>query len=364
MIHIVIGTKAQLIKMAPVMRMLRDGGLPYRFISTGQHRDTMEDILANFRLPKPDYVLYQGSDITSIPKMAIWGIRILWKTLWRRREIFGNDRQGIVLVHGDTFSTLLGALMAKIGRLKVGHVESGLRSHNLLHPFPEEITRLLTFWLADYYFCPGDWAVKNVQKYAGHKINTGANTLADALHMAQSTIDSLDVDFPSEPYAIATLHRFENIYSRQALQRIVDIVCNIADTKKILFILHQPTQKKLHHFDLYQVLEQHPNIELRERYDYFRFIKLLSQAEFVISDGGSNQEECYYLGKPILLLRQATERQEGLGENCVLSHYDTNIIADFVKNYSTHQREQVHFITTPSEIIANTCKPFSTLPSR
>jgi len=101
MIYVVLGTKAQLIKMAPVMQALRAAGLPYRFISTGQHRETMDDLLANFGLPGPDYRLYEGRDITSVPAMAVWALRILWRTLKRRREIFGGDARGIVLVHGD-----------------------------------------------------------------------------------------------------------------------------------------------------------------------------------------------------------------------------------------------------------------------
>lgn len=358
MIHIIIGTKAQLIKMAPIMRAIQDAGMSYRFISTGQHRETMADILNNFALPGPDYVLYKGPDITAVTKMLVWAMNILWKTIWHRRQIFGSDRNGIVLVHGDTFSTLLGALMAKLARLKVGHIESGLRSHNLLHPFPEELTRLLTFRLTDYYFCPGSWAVENLNRYSGIKINLGSNTLADALDLARNTISTIEVDIPAQPYAIATLHRFENVFSKAALERLVRIVCHIADKKKLLFILHKPTLNKLKEYKLYDYLDRHPNIELRQRYDYFRFIKLLNSSEFVISDGGSNQEECYYLGKPILLLRQATERQEGLGENCVLSRYDESIIDDFVRNFKKFQREKTDSGITPSQRIAAVCRSF------
>lgn len=358
MIHIVIGTKAQLIKMAPVMLALRSSGLTYRFISTGQHRDTMVDIQNNFGISEPDFVLYSGPDITSIPKMIVWAVRILWKTIKSRREIFGDARNGIVLVHGDTFSTLLGALMAKLAGLKVGHVESGLRSHNIFHPFPEELTRLLTFMLSDYFFCPGEWAVDNLKKYKGEKINLGSNTLVDALEQARNMISAVDVDIPTQPYAIASLHRFENIFSRAALERLVGIVRHVANDKRILFILHKPTLNKLKEYRLYDVLANHPNIELRQRYDYFRFIKLISAADFVISDGGSNQEECHYLGKPILLLRQATERKEGLGENCVLSQYNQLIIDDFVRNFHKFERSSLNQTVTPSQRIATACQSF------
>jgi UDP-N-acetylglucosamine 2-epimerase (non-hydrolysing) len=358
MIHLVIGTKAQLIKMAPVMRALREAGMSYRYISTGQHRDTMEDILENFGLKGPDITLYSGPDITSIPKMLAWTLRILWRTLIDRKRIFANDSNGIVLVHGDTFSTLLGAMMGKVVRLKVGHVESGLRSRNLFHPFPEEITRLLTFALTDYYFCPGDWAISNLNGYKGNKINLGANTLLDALNLAKSNIAKIEVDIPAEPYAIATLHRFENVFSKPALERLVKIVCQIAERKKVVFILHKPTHNKLKEFDLYDILSRHPRIELRPRYDYFRFIRLINAADFVISDGGSNQEECYYLGKPILLLRQATEREEGLGENCVLSLFDPAKIEDFTNHFQRYERSPLQPQLSPSHRIAIACRSF------
>jgi UDP-N-acetylglucosamine 2-epimerase (non-hydrolysing) len=359
MIHIIIGTKAQLIKMAPVLLALRSEGLPYRFISTGQHRETMDDILDNFGLDGPDYRLYVGADITSIPAMAVWSLRILWQTLTRRREIFGDDRNGIVLVHGDTFSTLLGALMARLAGLKVGHVESGLRSYHLFHPFPEELIRLLTFRLTHYFFCPGPWALSNLVDYPGNKIDTLGNTLADALRFALSAPVMAELVIPDMPFAVVTLHRFENIYSRTALERIVGIVERISQTQHLIFILHKPTENKLQGFGLYPRLAELDNVELRQRYDFFRFIRLIESAEFVISDGGSNQEECHYLGKPILLLRKATERREGLGENCLLSSYNQELIDRFVADYRSHSRAPQAQQCSPSQIIAQTCRQFA-----
>lgn len=359
MIHIIIGTKAQLIKMAPIMKILVDRGIPYRHISTGQHRETMDDILANFGLPGPDLRLYEGKDITSIPAMALWSARILWRTLRKRREIFGGDTKSIVLVHGDTFSTLLGALMGRLAGLKVGHVESGLRSFNLFHPFPEEITRLLTFRLSHILFCPGAWAVRNVRDQAAIKVDTGGNTLADALQHALGNAEISKVDIPERSFAIVTLHRFENIFSVSALSRIVAIVERIAKHEHLLFILHKPTEKKLKEFGLYERLAALPNVELRPRYDYFRFIQLLSAADFIVSDGGSNQEECHYLGKPVLLLRKATERQEGLGKNCVLSGYDPDIVDRFTSNWQALCGPTNYPSQSPSKIIADYCQRFA-----
>lgn len=355
MIHIVIGTKAQLIKMAPVMLALRSAGVPYRFISTGQHRDTMEDILTNFSLPAADVRLYAGKDITSIPAMALWSVRLLWRSAWHRQEIFGDATTGLVLVHGDTFSTLLGAVMGRIAGQKVGHVEAGLRSFNWRHPFPEELTRLLTFRLADYLFCPGPWAVGNLARHRGEKIDTEANTLIDALQLALASAQSSKLETPAQPFGVVSLHRFENIYSRTALERVLTLVEHIAQRHRLVFILHKPTTEKLRQFGLMERLEAHSQIELKARTDYFAFIRLLSAATFAVSDGGSNQEECYYLGKPLILLREATERQEGLGENCLLSRYDPRAVDRFLDNIEAYQRPLRRLPTSPSQVIADYC---------
>jgi UDP-N-acetylglucosamine 2-epimerase (non-hydrolysing) len=356
MIHVVIGTKAQLIKMAPVMVALDRADVPFRFIWTGQHRDTTREILDNFGLHGPDYVLYDGPDITSISAMLRWSACVLWRCWRNRREVFDLSASGLVLVHGDTFSTLLGALMARVSGLQVGHVESGLRSFNLLHPFPEELTRLLTFRLTDVYFCPDRKALENLSGYCGEKIDTGGNTLLDALRCALDSPRPADLDIPSAPYGIVTLHRFENFSSRDSVVRIVEIVERIAATTPLLFILHKPTEKALRRHHLLARLEGNPRIQLRQRYDYFRFVRLLQSAEFVISDGGSNQEECSYLGKPILLLRKATERSEGLGRNCVLSEYRPDLIDEFTANYARLADAPAPPEWRPSAVIADFCK--------
>jgi len=360
MIHVIIGTKAQLIKMAPVLAELERQGIPYNYISTGQHKGTMDDILVNFSLRRPDHSLYDGKDITSVVQMFFWMLRIVLSGRRRKQQIFRNDRNGIVLVHGDTFSTLLGAILGKLAGLKVGHVESGLRSFRLFHPFPEEITRLLTFRLSDYMFCPGQWAMDNLQRYSGTRVNTGYNTLVDALALALPAIREIDdVELPDGPFGIVTLHRFENIYNRKALERVISIVEHVGRSKMLLFILHKPTERKLREFGCFSRLEENPAIELRKRYDYFRFIKLILHADFVISDGGSNQEECHYLGKPILLLRRATERRDGVGRNCVISDYDMDAVDDFINHVERYSSEPLLPGTSPSSVIVEYCKPFA-----
>jgi UDP-N-acetylglucosamine 2-epimerase (non-hydrolysing) len=351
-IHIVLGTKAQLVKMAPVMVRLRDRDIPYRFVHTGQHQATMSEMLDEFGLKHPDVVLHRGRDVVSLPQMAVWTAGILWKCLTRRREIFGEPARGIVLVHGDTLSTLLGALMGKVARLRVGHVESGLRSFRLFDPFPEEITRLLTFRLSDSLYCPGSWALSNVERYGSERVDTGCNTLADSLQLALALKRRRD-HVPSEPYAIVSLHRYENIFSREGLAGLIDTIEELARDLRLLFILHPPTERQIDRLGFRSRLEANPNIELRPRYTYFDFVTLLEGARYVVTDGGSVQEESSYLGLPCLLMRHATERQEGLGENVVLSNFDADAIRRFAANPEAHRREPVSMRYQPSDRIVD-----------
>ena len=359
MIHVIIGTKAQLIKMAPIMALMQKNNIQYNYISTGQHKENIDDICNNFSIKKPDHILYNKKDITKTNQMFIWLITTLWFGFKNKKNIFNNDKNGIVLVHGDTLSTLLGALLAKLVKLKVGHIESGLRSFNLFHPFPEEITRLLVFRLSDYFFAPNEKAALYLKKYNGFVIPTEANTLYDSLQIFNNFEDSISIDIPNYPYVIATLHRFENVFNKKNLLRIVEIIEHVAKNHTILFILHKPTKEKLQKFDLYTRLADNKNIEMRPRYDYFNFIKLLKKASFIISDGGSNQEECYYLGKPILLLRNATERPDGLNENCLLSYYSIEKIDVFMKKYKDFNNCPRILFSSPSKIILDNCMKFT-----
>lgn len=358
MIHFVVGTKAQLVKIAPVMMELRERKIPYNFIFTGQHQETMERIRSNFDIKDPDITLHHGKDITSVVSMFFWLIKIVFKTLTSRKQIFKGDKKGIVLVHGDTFSTLLGAIMGKLAGHKVAHVESGLRSFNLFHPFPEEITRLLTFRLSDIYLCPGEWAVKNLESHKGQKIDTEYNTLLDSLRQAIKNFDTTEIEVPKGKYAICTTHRFENIFKKETFEKNLDLIEGIAKKIKVVFILHPVTEKKLKEFSLLDRLEKNGNIELRPRYDYFEFMKLVYHSDFVISDGGSNQEECFYMGKPCLLLRKTTERQEGLSANVVISEYKQQIVDKFLNEYQKMKGGVLDALSSPVKIIVDNIESY------
>ena len=352
MIHIIIGTRAQLIKMAPIMVELQKRKIDYNFIFLAEHKETINSMIKMFGIKKPDVILGNiNKDITNSFTMTFWSMRVIIKGFIKRNKIFKGDKKGIVLVHGDAPPAFLGALIANFQGLKVGHIESGLRSFNLFSPFPEEITRILTFNLTDYYFCPGDWAIQNLKNYNGHKINTKENTLIDSLRLALDNLENIKIDIPKEKYCVATIHRFENISKKEKLKEIIRIIDDISKKIKVLFILHPPTRKKLDEYGFTEHLKNNKNIELRPRYDYFEFIKLIGKSEFIISDGGSNQEECYYLGKPCLLLRNETERKEGIGKNVILSKFNKKIIKDFADNYKKYKGEIVLNKEFPSKEI-------------
>lgn len=350
MIHIFLGTKAQLIKMAPIMKELQNRGIEYNFIFSGQHQETISDLRSNFGIKEPDYVLYKGKDITGIFQMFMWLLKILTKTIIYKKSVWKDDKNGIVLNHGDTFSTLAGSFLAKIHGHKTAHIESGLRSFNLFHPFPEELTRIAVFKLTDYYFCPNEWALNNVKKYSGTKITTNGNTLYDALKSIEND-QHPSLQIPNERYAVASIHRFENIFNKKSLEKIIEILLSTADNIKVLMIAHKPTIKKLEEYNLLTRLSSHKNIEIRPRYDYSKFIKLVIASEFVMTDGGSNQEECFYLGKPCLILRNATERSEGIGENAVISQFDYDVINNFTHNNQIYAKTKINISPSPTEII-------------
>jgi UDP-N-acetylglucosamine 2-epimerase (non-hydrolysing) len=353
MIHVFIGTKAQLIKMAPIMIELQRRNIRYNFIFSGQHQATVKNIRDEFEIKDPDITLYSGKDITGVVQMFFWGIRILVFTLWNRNKVWQGDKNGIVLNHGDTFSTLLGSVLARVCGQRSAHVESGLRSFNLFHPFPEEITRLLTFSLSNIYFAPGDWALGNLNKYRGVKVNTIQNTLLDALRISELAVAEAEVEIPAYDYGVVSLHRFENIFSKDKLTEIAELLLQISEKTPLLFILHKPTEQKLQQFQLMTKLEACPTIELRPRYSYFQFIKLIKQASFVITDGGSNQEECYFLGKPCIIMRATSERQEGLGKNAVICNYKNSEIERILNDLPRFQKGVYRSTTSPTNIIVD-----------
>jgi len=319
-------------------------------VFTGQHTATIDDLIELFKIKHPDFRLYNGREITRIGQAFLWSFKCILRSFPLRKN---PDKQNITLVHGDAYSTILAAVIAKLSRMKIGHVEAGLRSFDYFDPFPEEITRVLISKFTDIHFCPGKWAVNNVKSESGIKVNTRVNTLYDTLRLFANSESEVSVDIPKNKYAVISVHRFENVYSKERLKHIVNLVNNISKKIHLLFVLHPITEHNLQNYKLLENLKQNDSIEFRHRCDYFKFIKLMVNSEFIITDGGSNQEESYYLGKPCLLFRDRTERLEGLGRNVVLSRFNESVIDHFIDNYTRHRYSLLKVNENPSKIIVD-----------
>lgn len=316
---IVIGTRAQLIKMAPVLRELEARNFPYRLVFTGQHLVTMTQLLHEFEV-QASPVWLGHKEIDSLGKMALWFPAALWRlAISRRRLLRASDgRRGLVIVHGDTVSTLLGALAGRLNLCRVAHVESGLRSFNLMDPFPEELTRVLVFRLIDIAFCPGDWAAENMSRYRAKVFNTGENTLLDTVRFAAVRHTSAGFPVGARPRCVVSIHRHENLHSRDRLSWILDLIQDIGRSHEVDFVLHPSTLSRLKNIGRLGDLQRDPGIHLHDRMGYLAFMAMISNADFVLTDGGSNQEELSYLGIPTLIARECSERPEGLGDNAEL----------------------------------------------
>ena len=361
MLHIIIGTRAQIIKMAPVMKELEERGIDYNFVFLAQHKETMYEIFSQFGIKNPNIVIGDlNKDITNVKDMILWSIRILIYGFFQRKKIFQNDTKGIVLIHGDAPPLLLGGIIAKFQVLKGAQVEAGLRSFNIFKPFPEEIIRVLSskIGLIDIFFCQNEKAILNVAPYKKIAFCTQYNTMLDSLRLAKKMSSGNTIPEISGEFAIVSLHRFETISKKEKLEQVVSELIKISKKIKILFILHPPTRVALKKSGLYNLLEKESTCQLLPRLGFFEFSHLLTKAEFIMTDGGSNQEECYYLGIPCLLFRSETERIEGLNTNVVLSKFNPAIIDEFVANYNKYRRETVSKSISPSNFIVDQLKEF------
>ena len=332
-LHFVVGTRAQLIKMAPVIAEAERRGVPHRRWSTGQHVETVQDMRAEFGIERDWVELSQGGEVGGLGRVLPWMIGVTWRLVRQLRERVRAEpsTRHWVVVHGDTFSTLIGALAGRICGCRVAHVESGLSSGNWRHPFPEELTRRAVFRLMHLALCPGP---KPAAHLAGRRgvtvIDTGENTLLDTTRLALDAI-AAGRSTGGPPCVVCSIHRFENVFNAGRLSRIVDIVLELADSHEVRFVLHPVTRRQLARHDQMRRLEAHDRVQLVPRMTYLPFIRLCAGARFVVSDGGSNQEELAYLRIPTVLMRDATERDQGLDSGLTLiSQLDASKVRDFV----------------------------------
>ncbi|MGE3683340.1 MAG: UDP-N-acetylglucosamine 2-epimerase [Bdellovibrionales bacterium] len=264
-----------------------------------------------------------------------------------------NKNRSFVVVHGDTLSTFIGAWLGRRAGLAVVHIEAGLRSGGgLFHPFPEEITRRLVSRLAEWHMAPDMRAEENLRRarVSGQIVCTQGNTLMDAVQRVAPLADAA-ATAPQIPFALANVHRFENLNSPTRWKKIVETVCKAAAHRKVIFVMHPQTRQRLRSDTDARERFEAVGVELRDRMPFTGFISLLKRAEFLISDGGSNQEECSYIGKPCLILRQSSERQEGLDTCCVLSRFHDRLIDSFLANPEAYERTPLFHAVSPSQKI-------------
>jgi UDP-N-acetylglucosamine 2-epimerase (non-hydrolysing) len=351
-IAFVIGTRAQLIKTAPLMKLLEEKKIDYRFIYTAQHNATIKKLIFDFKIKSPDYTVVNWQNEAKTIRLFIgnWLIKVIYALIFKRRKII-PFKKGIIITHGDTTTAVWGALLGKFTGNKVMHLESGLRSYNIFNPFPEELNRIITFYLTDVYVCPNQWALENLNKFSGIKLNIQNNTQYDSLKIALDNINNIELNLPKERFFVASIHRYEHIFNKKKLFKIIEILTQISTRFKCIFVLHPSTEKQLLKYDLIYKLNQKNSILFYPRLEFFKFIKLIHHAEFVLTDGGSNQEELSYMGKPTIILRQNTERIEGINKNAILSKMNMSQIEEFLNSYQNYITPCLDADDRPSEKI-------------
>ena len=314
----VLGTRAQLVKIAPVLRLAQESGLRHTVWFTGQHDESIDDLIADFGLTSQFVLPGSRKERSSIFRLLVWMPSTVYRCYEYVKSVkLWTGKRPLVVVHGDTLSTWLGAVAGRWGGGDIVHLESGLSSGKWNDPFPEELLRRLTFRKARYAICPNDEAAERMERYPGCiVINTQENTLLDCVRFATATDRNLPNSGASD-YFVASIHRFQNIYQREELTRIVDEMLAASEFGEVHFILHPPTELRLKKYGLLETLAGAPRVRVRARMPYTEFLDLISCARAVFSDGGSNQEELSYLGIPTILYRDRSERPDGLGQNIV-----------------------------------------------
>lgn len=331
-ILVLVGTKAQFIKTAPILRELDRRGLPYRLVYTGQHSETFDLLEAAFGTRAADDVMVPGFEASTNANFARW-TAAFWRASMARIRSPQWRQATLGLVHGDTASTLFSAIALRLAGVRVVHVEAGLRSPRILEPFPEEIVRRIVSRLTALHFPPDQHAAANLVGRRGRVVDTHGNTLRDALAMALSGMADLPSQGGSGGYAIASIHRSENLSRRADFDLLMEEMLRAAAAIPVKFVLHPATRERIRATGWLPRLEAQPGIELLDRMDYPDFVRLLLGSRFLMTDGGSNQEEAAMMGLPTLLLRRATERPDGLEDNVVLSGLESAAIRAFVDKH-------------------------------
>lgn len=333
----VFGTRPEAIKMAPVVLELQKHADKIQTIVavTAQHRQMLDQVLDLFRIT-PDYdldIMSQGQTLYDITTKSLMGLK----------DVLAKEKPDLVLVHGDTTTTFAGALASYYQQVPVGHVEAGLRTGDIYSPFPEEMNRKLTGAIAAIHFAPTSTAKANLLKEnvnPSHIYVTG-NTVIDAL---MTTVagdydfgdDLKSVDFQNHRVILLTTHRRENLgepmrHIYKALRRIIE---EIPDTEIVFPVHRNPLVRKVVEEELAGV----DRIHLIDPMEYEPFANLMSLSSLVLTDSGGIQEEAPSLGKPVLVLRNTTERPEAVEAGTVrLIGTDKDVVYAETKRLLTDQ---------------------------
>lgn len=336
----VFGTRPEAIKMAPVVLELAkhpDKIVPVVTV-TAQHRDMLDQVLNLFQI-KPDHdldIMAAGQTLFDITSRAMMGLD----------KVLQEEKPDIVLVHGDTTTTFAGALASYYHQVSVGHVEAGLRTHNKYSPFPEEMNRKLTGSIADLHFAPTDTSEQNLlaESVDSGKIFVTGNTVIDALHKTVNDDFQFEdevlqgIDFRNKRIVLLTTHRRENLgepmrHVYRAMRRLVDEFEDV----EIVFPVHKnPKVREVVQEELGGLAKVH----LIDPLDYEPFANLMHRSYLILTDSGGVQEEAPALGKPVLVLRDTTERPEAVAAGTVkLIGTDEKVVYDEAKLLLTDRDE-------------------------
>jgi UDP-N-acetylglucosamine 2-epimerase len=345
-IHVVLGTKAQYIKTAPVLRRMAERDIAYRLVDTGQHGALNPLLRKELGLRDADLLLGPDYDVATIPGAAAWAAKLALRlgSAERLRRVVFPGGGSLCIVHGDTPSTLLGALLARRAGLDVVQLEAGLTSGSLTDPFPEEAIRRIVTRLSRVRIASHEGAANmRKQRSSSQMIEIDGNTTIDAVAYALRD----GVAEPGETVLI-TLHRVENLTRPARVKAAVDLACRLAADGPVRFLLHPPTRRTIESRGLLAELDA-AGVDTPSLMGHGAFIRELSSARAVITDGGSVQEECALLGVPTLLWRARTERSDGLDGNIVLSRFDDEIIDKFLADPEAYRRELRLPATSPAD---------------
>jgi UDP-N-acetylglucosamine 2-epimerase (non-hydrolysing) len=306
-VTVVIGTRPELIKLAPVVRALRQADCRTRVVLSGQHKDLVAQLLDDLEIT-PDIDLGVMRHGQSLNEMCGRLFTALHAELSAH-----HPRQ--VIVQGDTTTTMVTTLAAFHVGIPVGHVEAGLRSHRLNNPFPEEANRQLVGRLARWHFAPTSTAAKNLllEGTADHSVWVTGNTVIDNLKwvLGKGLGRSQFSVTTDRRKVLLTLHRRESQGSVMAdLARTLRQLADELDLEVVLPVHPSPAVRS----SLLPELEGHPNVIFRPPLDYLDFVATMADSNFVITDSGGVQEEAPWLGKPVLVCRETTERAEAVDE--------------------------------------------------